>query len=60
VFTAIECASNALRLRMPSSNNLETMFVKQLEPYYGSNTGDSEQGSEIKIPASTETSVKLQ
>ena len=28
MFTAIECASNALRLRMPSSNNVETMFVQ--------------------------------
>jgi hypothetical protein len=28
VLTAIECASNALRLRMPSSNNVETMFVQ--------------------------------
>jgi hypothetical protein len=30
VFTAIECASDALRLRMPSSNNVETMFVQKL------------------------------
>jgi hypothetical protein len=29
MFTAIECASNALRLQMPSSNNVETMFVQQ-------------------------------
>jgi hypothetical protein len=28
VFTAIECASSALRLQMPSSNNVETMFVQ--------------------------------
>jgi hypothetical protein len=28
VFTAIECASSTLRLRMPSSNNIETMFVQ--------------------------------
>jgi hypothetical protein len=27
VFTAIECAT-MLRLRMPSSNNVETMFVQ--------------------------------
>jgi hypothetical protein len=30
VFTAIECASSTLRLRMPSSNNVETMFVQHL------------------------------
>jgi hypothetical protein len=28
VFTAIECASSTSRLRMPSSNNVETMFVQ--------------------------------
>jgi hypothetical protein len=28
VFTAIECASSTLRLQMPSSNNVETMFVQ--------------------------------
>jgi hypothetical protein len=28
VFTAIECASSALRLQMPSRNNVETMFVQ--------------------------------
>jgi hypothetical protein len=32
VFTAIECDSNALRLRMPSSNNVETMSVQQQLP----------------------------
>jgi hypothetical protein len=31
VFTAIECAS-MLRLRMPSSNNVETMFVQHFQP----------------------------
>jgi hypothetical protein len=29
VFTAIECASSTLRLRMPSINNVETMLVQQ-------------------------------
>jgi hypothetical protein len=32
VFTAIECASNSLRLQMPSSNNVETMFVQHQYP----------------------------
>jgi hypothetical protein len=29
VFTAIECASSALRQLMPSSNNVEMMLVQQ-------------------------------
>jgi hypothetical protein len=41
VFTAIECASNALRLPMPSSNNVETIFVQH-----------SEQGFQFKSPGS--------
>jgi hypothetical protein len=32
VFTVILCASSTLRLRMPSSNNVETMFVQHLLP----------------------------
>jgi hypothetical protein len=29
VFTVIECANSRFRLGMPSSNNVETMFVQQ-------------------------------